>query len=388
MNESYKISLPDIIKDPTAEGGIAPLKARYFQRSWELPPIVECCDVEIPDRWLLSLWIKRQEAQAHNPNKVNSVWREFSQLPTDYRFAINKHLNELVGYDREVRRDVGDTWIILHLECMFEKRRRRMFNSGGRKKLVGVYVVIKQEKKSRYSGADEIIIRRESSDSRTRQRSGKNGYEPRHSRVVSREESSRTRDRRSTRESNRSVRRSSREDYYSGHRPREDYYYERRPRESYYSERSEPEIRQEIEKLELERSIIREENERMRDQILLSRSNTRSPQQMPFSRQRMNDGSDLMHPTKFVSFARTPSFTDENRRKRERERNSAPSSGFTVPIIDPDSLSPRPDSPPYDLNLSQDRRRSNHRRTRSRSRSASPRPLRRIYTGKYFSIAI
>ena len=269
---------------------------------------------------------------------------------------------------------------MLHLECMFEKRRRRMFDRGSRKEIVGVYVVMKQEKNSRYSDADEIIIRNESSDSRTRQRSGKNGYEPRHSRVDTRGESSRTRDRRSTRESNQSVRRSSREDYYSEHRPREDYYYEQRPRESYYSERSEPDIRQEIEKLELERNVIREERERMRpNPILLSRPNAGSPQPMPPSRQRMSDGSDLRHAPKFVSFARTPSFTDEHRRERER---------FTVPIIDPDSLSPRPDSPLYDLNLSPDRRRSSRRRTRSRSRSASPRPLRRSCTGKHFSIAI
>lgn len=290
-----------------------------------------------------------------------------------------------------VRSDYHDTWIMLHLECMFEKRRRSMFDGGSRKEMVGVYVVMKQKKRPRYLGAEfenmsPIIVSNERRDSRTRHRSGKNDYEPRHNQVHSREDSSRTRDRRSTRESNHSVRRPSREDYY----------YERRPRDIYFPESQGAEVRQEIEKLERERSIIQRERqsgrererERNQGQIPLSRSDARSPQRTTLSRQRMNDGPDLRHTHKYVSFARTPSFTHEHSRERERERDSAPYPGFILPIIDPESLSPRPISPLYDINLSPDRRRSNHRRTRSQSRSPSPRPLRRNYTGKDISIGI
>lgn len=321
-----------------------------------MPPVVESFDVEIPDRWLLSSWIQRQEAQARNPKKVNSVWREFSQLPDDYRFAISGHVNNSFEY---VNVNVSCTWTMLHLECMFEKRRRSMFESGSRKEMVGVYLVMKQIKKPIYL---DLELEHDRRDSRPRQRSS---YEPRHSHVFSGGERSRTRNRRSTRESNYSMRRPTAEDYY----------YERE-RERDLELEQERELKRER-KREQEQEQEREWD-RKYDRIK-SRSHVRSPQRMTRSRRRMNDGSDLMHAPKLVSFARTPSFPDGHR--RERERDPAPYSRFTLPP-DPDLLSPRPD------NLSPDRRPSNLRGTRGRSRSPSPRILRRNNTGQYFSMGI
>ena len=111
-----------------------------------MPHIVQNFQVEIPDQWLLDSLIKRQEAVAHDPKKVNSVWREFSQLPDDYRHSISKHIRDKseLSYN-----SIHATWVLLHLECMFEKRRRGKFDGGSRGEVVGVYLVLKKHKKPR-----------------------------------------------------------------------------------------------------------------------------------------------------------------------------------------------------------------------------------------------
>lgn len=391
MNESHKISLPDIIKDPTAEGGIAPLKATYFQRSARyvqqylgLPPVVESFDVEIPDQWLWGLCIKRQEALAHNPKKVNSVWKEFSQLPCDYRDALSQHMNKPSIYGQE---DNGSAaWIMLHLECMFQRLRHSMFDRGSRKEMVGVYLVMKHKKMPRYRGTEpensawkndenvpQASLEKKLPDSTSRQRSGKNGYEPRFGEVISvrGEPSPRTRSHRPSRESK-----------YSARQP-------------YYNVREEPEIDVQYEEPDKREREIRghqreQEQERQREKSLerpgygtdpiFSRPDIRSPQRTTRQRERMNDGADPRHIPKYVSFARNPISTQW--RSYEREPYLAPYPGFTVPV-DPDLVSPRPDSPLHNTDLSSVRKPPNFRRRRSRSRSPSPRPLRRNNTSKY-----
>jgi len=73
VNESCGTPVPDILKDPTAEGGMAPLEASYFHRSLGVPPKIQRFNIEIPDQWLMDSLMKKQAAVAHNPKKVNSV---------------------------------------------------------------------------------------------------------------------------------------------------------------------------------------------------------------------------------------------------------------------------------------------------------------------------
>ena len=213
MNESRAVPIPDFLRDPTAEGGIAPLEASYFQRSLEVPPSIQNFNVEIPNQWLLDSLIKRQEAVAHDPKQVNSVWKEFSQLPSDYRHAISEHIDNKLRWGPS-----GVIWVLLHLERMFEQRRPGMFDRGGRKEVVGIYLVLKRNKKPRDHIVEredhgkkndrdsewnmhhiEIVEPRSSHghmpqqithDSPTRHRSNKSGYVPRHDhRNMSREAS-------------------------------------------------------------------------------------------------------------------------------------------------------------------------------------------------------
>ena len=317
------------------------MKARYFQRSWGSPSIVESFNVEVPEQWVLNSWVKRQEAHARNPKKVNSVWREFSQLPGDYRNAISENMNHRFGYGWG---DDHFTWVMLHLECMFEKRHRNLFDRGSGKEVVGVFLVMKQNKKPGDSSAELVRFARENDENMApvvieneydvrghsrgatnRHRVSRNGYEPRHSVVYMRGEPSRSKSRRPT-------------------------------RESYYSAREDPEIDlpyQDFKKREVEeRALIEREREREEGR---AREYVRSPQPQRSTRyrERMNDGSDPRHIPKYVSFAKDPN-------AHPRERYSAPYVGFSWPYDE------RPPSP---------RRRP--------GRSRSPRSLRRSGTGMY-----
>ena len=186
------------------------MEASYFQRSSGELPSVKCFDFEIPDQWLLNSLIKRQEAIAQNPKKVNPIWKEFSQLPKDYRHAIGRRVSEKTEYGT-----ANATWVLFHLECIFEKRRPRMFVRGKPERVVGVYLVLKQNKKPRdrseerqdyERGIDyrdiDIGIPRDEDERRgsprpfrPRRHSSKNVYEPRHSQVYLTKETPRSRNR-------------------------------------------------------------------------------------------------------------------------------------------------------------------------------------------------
>ena len=215
MNESRGTRVPDVLKDPTAEGGIAPLEASYFQRSLGVPPGIQNFVVQLPDQWLLDSLIKKQATFGHDSKKVGSVWKQFSLLPEDYRHAIGDYLDCQVGYGR---RSGLNKWVLLHLECIFEKRRRYMFDRGSRE-LVGVYIILKQSKRPRDRSAERsdgeekvdnspggydsrsprscyyldhrgIMRRRSAYDSQTRRGSSKSGYEPNYNQASWKSESS------------------------------------------------------------------------------------------------------------------------------------------------------------------------------------------------------
>ena len=282
--------------------------------------------------------------------------------------------------------DDRGTWIMLHLECMFENHRRSMFDRARRKEMVGVYLVMKRKKKPGYSGEEfanlalnndenmsPILIRNELRDFANRQTTGRNSYEPRHSQVYLRgEPSPRTRGRRPAREI-----------YYSVPRPvRGRGFSERQPRESYDFVHDEPVI--DLGSSQMGRQRERE-GEREREwpgygiDPVFSPPDVRSPQRINRQRGGTNDGSDLRHIPKYVSFANAPILS--HGRPREREPYSASKFVSSLPV-DPDLLPPRPESPLYNTNLSPERRAPNARHRRSGSRSPSPRPLRRNDTGK------
>lgn len=142
VDDSRETPVPKLLRDPTAEGGIAHLEASYWQRSEGAPPRVQHFDVEIPGQWLLNALIKREEAVAQDSKKVNSVWKEFSQLPSDYRHAIGEHVQDKSDYGVNV-------WVLLHPDCMHGKRRHGILDRSSRGELFGVYVVLKQNRKPR-----------------------------------------------------------------------------------------------------------------------------------------------------------------------------------------------------------------------------------------------
>lgn len=188
--------VPELLQDAAAEGGIVPLEATYFRRPSGTAPVIQNFDVEIPGQWLLDSLIKREKAVAHDHKKVNSVWREFSHLPDDYQFAIGNYMRERACYSRGSERV---SWVLLHLECMFKRRRHSFFDRESRKDIVGVYVVLKRNKsfrgrslddesseRKRYHEPDPIPFPNDNHGHHSmhlghRPREGRGNYEPRHS---------------------------------------------------------------------------------------------------------------------------------------------------------------------------------------------------------------
>ena len=119
------------------------MEARYFQRSGHALDGIYNFSVGIPGPWLIDSLIKRQDITAHDLKKFNSVWQEYSLLPDDYQFSISNYITaKLADPGKETT-----TWVLLHLERMPKKRHRGIFNRGNRGEVVGVYVVLKQNKR-------------------------------------------------------------------------------------------------------------------------------------------------------------------------------------------------------------------------------------------------
>ena len=142
MDDSQGRPVPDVLSDPAAKGGMAPLEASYFQRCagiLGMPPKIKRFNIDVPNQWLLDSLVEKQAAVAGVPKKLNSIWKQFSQLPEDYRYMIDEH----VKFHEDSQSSSGK-WILLHLECIFERRLRNILGRGSRKELAGVYVVLKQ----------------------------------------------------------------------------------------------------------------------------------------------------------------------------------------------------------------------------------------------------
>ncbi|KAI4243287.1 MAG: hypothetical protein LQ352_007057, partial [Teloschistes flavicans] len=59
-----------------------------------LPPCLRGFNVEVPDQWLFDSLTKKQTAVAYDSEQVNSMGKQFSELPDDYRYAICQWINE------------------------------------------------------------------------------------------------------------------------------------------------------------------------------------------------------------------------------------------------------------------------------------------------------
>ena len=125
---------------------MAPLEANYFQRSSTVPVEIYGFDVQIPDYWLLESLTKKQAVMARSGKKANSVWQHFSQLPEDYRLAIGEHIGS--KNDEEFGDEIHlEKWVMLHLESVSAERRPRIFSRGRSEGTVGVYLVLKQNRR-------------------------------------------------------------------------------------------------------------------------------------------------------------------------------------------------------------------------------------------------
>ncbi|KAL8664624.1 MAG: hypothetical protein Q9202_002894 [Teloschistes flavicans] len=144
VNEPHGRPIPDILKDPTAEGGMALLETIYLQLVG-LPPCLRVFNVEVPDQWLFDSLTKKQTAFAYDSEQVNSMGKQFSELPDDYRFAICQWINE----KSEQYKEYSVRWHLLHLECVLSRRRQNIFKRKSRCEVKGVYLVLKQHKKTR-----------------------------------------------------------------------------------------------------------------------------------------------------------------------------------------------------------------------------------------------
>ena len=272
---------------------------------------------------------------------------------------------------------------------MFEKSHRSMFDRGSQKEVVGIYLVLKQNKKSRDRSAElehfggprgfgGPMHQHSAYESPAQRRSSQSGYEPRHSQPYSRREPSR-----------RTGRYASKESYKRAHQEPE-------------SDDGYPEVEEvRLIRGQRNRSEQRRSKQRQSQQRELSSdydsypSDLHTPQRSSRERERIYDTSDPGHLPKSVSFAETP----VPPAGYPYAQYPAPYAGYPPPpgpqILYPISPDPYPGYPGYpDLRPRRNRddalydtvsalpqRFASPRQSRSRSRS--PRPIRRSGTGKY-----
>lgn len=107
---------------------------------------------DIPDQWLLRSIIEKQENLARNPSNTNSVWREFSLLPEDYRDEITAHIR------RKNRLSEPSRWVLLHIEPLHDKRERGIFRrlQSQQPDVLGVYVILKETRRPGVRPRDEV----------------------------------------------------------------------------------------------------------------------------------------------------------------------------------------------------------------------------------------
>jgi hypothetical protein len=136
--------IPRLLQDPWAEDGIARLEAYYYQRQLgHEGERIRKVAVELPEQWLLEALIQREAKSRKHPGKFDSVWREFSRVPDDYRYLIT---NDISQQQRHADDDEGK-WVLIYLECVRAENKSRLLSRQRRDDVIGVYVVLKHVRK-------------------------------------------------------------------------------------------------------------------------------------------------------------------------------------------------------------------------------------------------
>jgi hypothetical protein len=143
----HEPAVPKLLQDPLAEDGVAQLQAFYYQRMLGNDgERIRKIGVELPDQWLLETLIQREEKSRNNPGKFNSIWKEYSLIPEDYRYYITEDLSHKhVSYHRANEND--DKWVLIYVECLRGDNPRRLLGRRQRGDVVGIYIVLKRNRK-------------------------------------------------------------------------------------------------------------------------------------------------------------------------------------------------------------------------------------------------
>ncbi|KAF7504280.1 hypothetical protein GJ744_002538 [Endocarpon pusillum] len=143
-NGRHRFEIPELLQDPLAAGGVAELKAFYLQRAFTLQgPIISTLNVEIPAQWLLHALIAKEEKYLQDP-KVNSLWKEFAQIPEDYRYAIDNHIT---SWRQSFRNN--EPWVLIYVESLKLEKSSSRLSRRAQKEVTGVYIVLKKESGSK-----------------------------------------------------------------------------------------------------------------------------------------------------------------------------------------------------------------------------------------------
>lgn len=130
--------LPDVLRDSSAPGGVAQLKALYFQRVNIAPTRYDIVKLEVavPDYRLMPKLLS-SSLQISQQSSVSNFLQGFADVPEDYRYHITKELEGL--------QDGGEsTWMVLQVEATRSKQRARLLSRKRKEDVVGVYVVLRK----------------------------------------------------------------------------------------------------------------------------------------------------------------------------------------------------------------------------------------------------
>ncbi|ETI27001.1 hypothetical protein G647_10100 [Cladophialophora carrionii CBS 160.54] len=131
--------IPEFLRDPFASGGVAELKAFFYSRiHLSSGSAISPINVEIPSQWLLNALIAKEEKYLKDP-KGNSFWKEFAQLPDDYRYAINRHVDSW----QESSKTQG-SWVLIYIECLRMEQKYARLLRNRPDEITGIYVVLKR----------------------------------------------------------------------------------------------------------------------------------------------------------------------------------------------------------------------------------------------------
>lgn len=140
MDEACSISesVPDVLKDATLPGGLAQLKALYFQKINIAPGWTEIAklDVAVPDYRLIPKLLSSQ-SQKLDSGIITPFLHGFAEVPEDYRYHIVKELNNEIFDD-------GASWTVLQIEPVKARQSRMKFSQRGKNHVVGIYVILRK----------------------------------------------------------------------------------------------------------------------------------------------------------------------------------------------------------------------------------------------------